>query len=244
MPEPVALRSRLALALDVDDQVAALRLAHELRPWFGVAKVGLELYSAAGPDTVAALAEEGFGVFLDLKLHDIPNTVGRAARVLGALGVSYLTAHASGGAAMLRAAVDGLAEGAAGAGLEPPGVLAVTILTSDDGAPPHVLGARVATAVEARCAGFVCAASDVAEAKQLAPNLLAVVPGIRPLGIPSHDQARVATPADALGAGADLLVVGRAVTSAADPAEAAARLSSELAGAVSGTVGDRYGTQR
>ncbi len=244
MPEPVALRSRLALALDVDDQVAALRLAHELRPWFGVAKVGLELYSAAGPDTVAALAEEGFGVFLDLKLHDIPNTVGRAARVLGALGVSYLTAHASGGAAMLRAAVDGLAEGAAGAGREAPGVLAVTILTSDDGAPPHVLGARVATAVEARCAGFVCAASDVAEAKQLAPNLLAVVPGIRPLGIPSHDQARVATPADALGAGADLLVVGRAVTSAADPAEAAARLSSELAGAVSGTVGDRYGTQR
>ena len=112
MPEPVELRSRLALALDVDDQVAAMRLAHELRPWFAVAKVGLELYSAAGPDTVAALLDEGFGVFLDLKLHDIPTTVGRAARVLGALGVSYLTAHASGGAVMLRAAVDGLADGA------------------------------------------------------------------------------------------------------------------------------------
>lgn len=231
MPEPTELRSRLALALDVDDQVAAMRLARELHPWFGVAKVGLELFSAAGPDVVAQLVDEGYRVFLDLKLHDIPTTVGKAARVLGALGVSYLTAHAFGGAAMLRAAVDGLADGAAGAGLEAPGVLAVTILTSDGGAPPHILGKRVATAVEARCAGFVCAASDVAEAKHLAPNLLAVVPGIRPVGIPTHDQARAAAPAEALAAGADLLVIGRAVTAAPDRPDAATRLLAELAGA-------------
>ncbi|MHB1929345.1 MAG: orotidine-5'-phosphate decarboxylase, partial [Acidimicrobiales bacterium] len=216
MPEPSPLRPRLALALDVDDAVAAMRLARELRPWFGVAKVGLELFSAAGPDVVAQLLDADLRVFLDLKMADIPTTVGRAARVLGAVGVSYLTVHAFGGAAMLRAAVDGLREGAAAAGLEPAGVLAVTILTSDDGAPPHILAKRVAVAVEAGCAGFVCAASDVAEAKQLAPNLLAVVPGIRPVGVPSHDQSRSATPVEAIGAGADLLVVGRAVTGSPD----------------------------
>src|SRR5256885_11909205 len=100
-------RDRLALALDVDDLVAAGRLLRELKPWFGVAKVGLELFSAAGPDAVLAAADEGYDVFLDLKLHDIPNTVGRAARVLGALGASYLTLHASGGVPMLIAGVEG-----------------------------------------------------------------------------------------------------------------------------------------
>jgi orotidine-5'-phosphate decarboxylase len=233
-PEPAntagGLRPRLALALDVDDAVAAMRLARELRPWFGVAKVGLELFSAAGPDVVAQLQDADYRVFLDLKMADIPTTVGKAARVLGALGVSFLTVHAFGGAAMLRSAVDGLREGAAGAGLEPAGVLAVTILTSDAGAPPHILGRRVAVAVEARCAGFVCAAADVAEAKQLAPNLLAVVPGIRPVGVPSHDQSRWATPAEALDAGADLLVIGRAVTGAPDRPAAAAALVDAIDG--------------
>jgi orotidine-5'-phosphate decarboxylase len=222
------VRRKLAIALDVDDVVVARRLAREVQPWFGVAKVGLELYSAAGPGIVGHLIEMGYQVFLDIKLHDIPTTVGKAARVLGSLGASYLTIHAMGGAAMLRAGVDGLAEGASRAGLPEPVSLAVTILTSDDGAPPHILGKRVQAAVEGGCRGLVCAASDIKEAKQLAPRLLAVVPGIRPAGMATHDQARAATPQSALEAGADLLVIGRAVTAAADHADAAAKLAASL----------------
>jgi len=221
-------RERLALALDCDDLVEAVRLARELKPWFGVAKVGLELFCAAGPDTVPAIADEGFEVFLDLKLHDIPSTVGQAARVAGELGANYLTLHAHGGAVMLRAGVDGLNDGASKGGHPEPTALAVTILTSDADAPPHILGKRVATAVEAGCAGIVCAAADVAEAKQLAPRLVAVVPGIRPAGADAHEQARAATPAEALANGADIMVVGRAVTAAPDRAAAAAALVESL----------------
>src|ERR1700730_19368157 len=128
---PPHLRDRLALVLDVDDLVAATRLARELKPWFGVAKVGLELFSASGTDAVVDMLEQDYKVFLDLKLHDIPTTVERASRVLGAIGVSYLTMHAFGGVPMLKAGVAGLAEGAAGAGLDAPVALAVTILTRD-----------------------------------------------------------------------------------------------------------------
>src|SRR5713226_7499817 len=151
--DPVAqqLRNRLALALDVDDAVEAQRLARQLRPWFGVAKVGLELFSASGPRTVQTLIDDGYKVFLDLKMADIPTTVNKAARVLGALGVSYLTMHAFAGPGVLRAGVEGLTEGAEKAGLPAPSALAVTILTSDPDAPPHILGKRVAAAVEARC---------------------------------------------------------------------------------------------
>ena len=211
--EPVAfpemtedVRARLALAVDVDDRVAAVRLVRELKPYFGVAKIGLELFCAGGPDAVAAIADEGLDVFLDLKLHDIPTTVNRAAAVAGALGARYLTLHAQGGAVMLRAGVDGMRDGAARAELPEPVPLAVTILTSDDGAPKHVLPMRIAAAVEAGCGGVVCAATDVAEAKLLAPRLTAVVPGIRPAGSDVDDQRRVATPAAAFAAGADLLV--------------------------------------
>jgi orotidine-5'-phosphate decarboxylase len=227
-PVPADLRDRLALALDVDDVVVARRLARELRPWFGVVKVGLELFSAAGPIVVQEMINDGYRVFLDLKLADIPNTVNKSARVLGALGVSYLTMHAFPGAAMLRAGVDGLAEGAARAGLPAPAALAVTVLTSDADAPAHILGNRVAVAAAAHCAGVVCAAGDVREAKTLAPNLLAVVPGIRPVGVPVDDHGRSATPADAMAAGADLLVVGRAVTAASDRVAAAAAIVAEL----------------
>ncbi len=221
-------RDRLALALDVDDMVAALRLARRLRPWFGVVKVGLELFTAAGPDAVAAMVNAEFSVFLDLKAHDIPTTVRKAARVVGALGASYLTLHAHGGTAMLRAGVDGLREGAESAGVPVPLAVAVTVLTSDADAPPHILGRRVATAVEGGCGGIVCAADDVREAKELAPRMVTVVPGIRlPQGDP-HDQARSATPQQAVAAGADLLVVGRAVTGARDPEAAAAALSDAL----------------
>lgn len=228
--EPAAptVRDRLVLALDVDDAVEAQRLAKQLNPWFGTAKVGLELFSAAGPRVVQALIDEDYKVFLDLKIADIPTTVSKAARVLGALGVSYLTLHAFAGPVVLRAAVEGLNDGADRAGLPAPSALAVTILTSDPDAPPHILGKRVAAAVEARCAGVVCAASDVREAKQLAPRLLAVVPGVRPAGSPIHDQARSATPQEAMAAGADLLVVGRAVTAAEDRQAAAAALTESL----------------
>jgi orotidine-5'-phosphate decarboxylase len=225
----VALRSRLALALDVDDAVEAQRLARELRGWFGVAKVGLELFSAVGPEIVQLLIDDGYRVFLDLKMADIPTTVRKAARVLGALGVSYLTMHAFAGPAVLRAGVEGLTEGAERAGLPVPSALAVTILTSDADAPPHILAKRVAAAVEARCAGFVCAASDVKEAKEIAPRMLAVVPGLRAPGGAVHDQVRSATPAEALAAGADLLVIGRAVTAAPDRGAAAADLIASLA---------------
>lgn len=222
------VRGTLALALDVDDLVAATRLGRELRPWFGVAKIGLELYSAAGPDAVGALRELGYDVFLDLKLHDIPNTVGKAARVLGALGVDYLTLHAFGGVDMLRAGVEGLAEGASNAGLEPPVALGVTVLTSDAGAPDHIVPQRVRIAAEAGCGGLVCAAKDLQDARTLAPRLIRVVPGIRPAGADSHDQANVATPGEAMAQGADVLVIGRAVTAAADPAHAANEIVAEL----------------
>ena len=224
-----AMRDRLAIALDVDDLVEARRMARELSPWIGVAKVGLELFCAVGPDAVATLLDDGMKVFLDVKLHDIPTTVEKAARVIGSLGVSYLTLHAMGGVVMLRAGVAGLVEGAARADLPPPTALAVTILTSDAGAPPHILGKRVRAAVEAGCRGIVCATADVRTAKLLAPRLTVVVPGLRPAGVASHDQVRAATPKAALDAGADLLVIGRAVSAAPDRAKAAAELVESLA---------------
>lgn len=222
------IRNRLAIALDVDDLVEASRIAREVRPWFGVAKVGLVLYAAAGTDAVMELIESGYRVMLDLKLHDIPSHVRRAAQVMGGLGASYLTLHASGGVSMLRSGVEGLAEGAAMAGLEPPSALAVTVLTSDAGAPSHVLGNRVRAAVEGGCRGIVCAAADVREAKQLAPRIITVVPGIRLPGTNTDDQARASAPQTALEAGADLLVVGRAVTAAPDRAAAAAEVVGSL----------------
>jgi orotidine-5'-phosphate decarboxylase len=226
-----AVRDHLALVLDADDLVAAMRLARDLQPWFGVAKVGLELFSASGPDSIGPLLDLGYEVFVDLKLHDIPTTVGKAARVLGAFGISYVTMHAHGGVDMLRAGVEGLAEGAGNAGLPTPTALAVTVLTSDSEAPPHIVPKRVKVALEGGCGGIVCAAADLNEIRQYAPALVKVVPGIRPAGSPRHDQARAATPAEALEGGADLLVVGRAVTQADDPAAAAAALTAELTAA-------------
>ncbi|MGD9798881.1 MAG: orotidine-5'-phosphate decarboxylase [Acidimicrobiia bacterium] len=225
---PAETRPFLALALDLDDLVPALRLARDLQPYFGVAKVGLELFSAAGPEAVSALVDLGYDVFLDLKLHDIPTTVQRAARVVGAYGARYLTIHAMGGPVMLRAGVEGFREGAAAAGLDDPVALAVTVLTSDDGAPPHVLPKRVGTAIEAGAGGLICAGPDLVDVRQLAPRLTLVVPGTRPPGSPTHDQARVTTPAAALDAGADLLVIGRVVTHAADPVAAAGELVAAL----------------
>jgi orotidine-5'-phosphate decarboxylase len=225
---PADIRERLAIALDVDDLVLALRFARQLRPYFGVAKIGLELYTAAGPEAVGALSSLGYLTFLDLKMHDIPTTVGRAGRVLGALGVNMVTMHAHGGAAMLQAGVEGLREGASRAGADEPWSLAITVLTSDADAPPHIMPKRVMLAAEAGCTGIVCAAADLKDAHAYAPRLKRIVPGIRMAGTDTHDQARAATPAAALSNGADLLVIGRAVTQAEDPVAAAEALVGEL----------------
>ncbi len=225
---PAEIRSKLALVVDVDDLVAAVRLGKAMSPYFGVAKIGLELYSAAGPDAIGTMIGLGYDVFLDLKLHDIPTTVNKSARVLGALGVSYLTMHAQGGVDMLKAGVDGLSDGATNAGLEVPNSLAITVLTSDGGAPEHIVPNRVGAAMEAGCTGVVCSVGDLKEVHHYGPRLVRVTPGIRLEGGPVHDHARPASPREALDAGSDLLVVGRAVTAAPDPLEAAERMVAEL----------------
>ena len=224
------IRSKLALAVDVDDLVAAIRLGRQLKDHFGVAKIGLELYSAAGPEAIGAMADLGYKVFLDLKLHDIPTTVGKSAHVLGALGVEYLTMHAHGGVDMLRAGVDGLAEGARNAGLDEPTALAITVLTSDADAPEHIMPKRVMVAAEAGCGGIVCAAADLEQAHHYAPRMTRVVAGIRMSGDKVDDQARAASPDEAINGGADLLVIGRAVTRADDPVAAAVRVHELIAG--------------
>lgn len=228
---PDAIRSRLALALDVDDIVEARRLARTLSPWFAVAKVGLELFSAAGPEAVESMIDDGFAVFADLKLLDIPTTVRKAARVMGSLGASYLTVHTRAGVEHLAAGVEGFTAGAAAAGLATPTCLGITVLTSER-ADGSALADRLDIAVEANCPGVVCAASDLEEVIRRAPQLLTVVPGIRPDGVGADDQARPATPAAAVASGAGLLVIGRAVTAAADPRRAAAAIVAEVAAAL------------
>ena len=223
-----AVRPKLAIALDVDDLVLARRLAASVSDYFGVVKIGLELFSAAGPEAIGVMHDLGMDVFLDVKLHDIPNTVGKAGRVLGALGAKYLTMHARGGEDMLKAGVEGLNAGADAAGLDAPIGLAVTVLTSDSGAPAHIVPRRLRMAMESGCGGIVCAAEDLSDARTIAPRLVRVVPGIRPAGVPTDDQARSATPQEAFDGGADLLVIGRAVTNADDPEEAAAKLALSL----------------
>lgn len=221
-------RDRLALALDVGGLPEAMALAERLEPWFATAKVGLELYAEAGPAVFDHLHGAGFAVFADLKLHDIPNTVGRAARVLGRRGVEFLTLHAAGGVEMLRAAVDGSREGARDVGSSPPIVLGVTVLTSD--ADTSALAERLEWASESGCGGVVCAATDIGAARSL--GLRTMVPGVRLAGGDAHDQARVTTPADAITRGADWLVVGRAVTDAADPEAAAAEVCASVGAAL------------
>ncbi|HEV8064207.1 MAG TPA: orotidine-5'-phosphate decarboxylase [Acidimicrobiales bacterium] len=216
-------RERLALALDTDDLPGAVAIARRLQPWFGVAKVGLQLYTAAGPNACRALADEGLAVFLDLKLHDIPTTVGAAAAAANVAGATYLTTHVAGGEAGLRAVVSAFGEGA-GSG----GVFGVTVLTSQTDAPPELVGARAALAAAAGCVGFVCAATDLQTAVSSAPKLLAVVPGIRLAGSDVNDQRRVGTPFEAIAGGAGLLVLGRTVTHAADPEAAAEAVTDEV----------------
>ena len=221
-------KNRLALALDVDDLVAGVRLARELQPYFGVLKIGLELYSAAGPEVIGTFQQMGYKIFLDLKLHDIPNTVHRAARVLGSLGVNYLTLHTAGGSEMVSAGVEGLLEGARNAGIGDPVALGVTILTSDSTSNEALMQDRILIAKDSGCRGLVCSAHDLHLVNKTAQDLITVVPGIRPSGVDSHDQKKVATPAQAINDGASVLVVGRAVTQAEDPIQASRGIHKEL----------------
>ena len=214
-----AARDHLALALDVATVEEAQALARRLRPWFGIAKVGYELYAVAGPGVFDDLRDLGFRVFADLKLHDIPTTVRRGATALGRRGVEFLNFHAAGGLEMLRAGADGLREGAREAGRPDPRALAVTVLTSD--ADAGAFDSRLDVAIAAGCDGVVCSAHEVETVKARASSFGAMVPGIRMPDAARDDQARVATPGQAIALGADWLVIGRTVTAADDPEAAA-----------------------
>jgi orotidine-5'-phosphate decarboxylase len=234
-------RERIAWAADVPlDE--ALRLWPLLSPWVGVVKVGLSLFVEHGPAAVRPFREQQAAVFLDLKLHDIPNTVENAAAAAAALDVTYLTVHASGGEEMLRAAVRGATKGAEWAGRRPPFILAVTVLTSLGDADVEALGfgasaaamaSRLAqVAVAAGVDGLVCSAREAAMLRHAYQGLLLCTPGIRPAGSGAGDQARVETPSAAIRAGASLIVVGRPLHGAPDPAAAARALHDEVAAAL------------
>jgi len=222
------VRDRLVLPLDVGDLDTALAMAAQVAPWFGVAKVGYELYAEAGPTAFGQLHDLGLRVFCDLKLHDIPTTVERGAAALARHGVDFLNAHAAGGVEMLQAFNAGVRQGAADVGVARPVTLAVTVLTSD--ADTSAFAARLAVAQAGGCDGVVCSGLELDRVQ--AVGLRSMVPGVRPAGAALDDQARVMAPGDAIAAGADWLVIGRPVTRAADPAAAAAAIADEVATAV------------
>jgi orotidine-5'-phosphate decarboxylase len=229
-------KGRLAVALDFPSAAEALNLVERLEgscQWF---KVGMELYYAAGNGFVETLRARGFNVFLDLKLHDIPNTVAGAVRSVTGVGASLLTIHAGGGAAMMAAA----AEAAAVPGA--PRLLAVTVLTSMDagqlagvgvaGSPAEQVLRLAKLAHGAGINGMVCSPEEVADLREeLGPEAMLAIPGIRPAGSDVGDQRRVATAGEAIARGASMLVVGRPITRAIDPAAAARAILDEIAGA-------------
>jgi len=233
-----AARQRLIVALDVPSAAASAELVNKLEgtcQWF---KVGMELFTAAGPTIIEPLVEAGHSVFLDLKFHDIPNTVAGAVRSAATLGVRMVNVHAAGGPAMLaaaKAALDGVTN--------PPELLAVTVLTSMDSAalkaggvdrpPAQQVELLAKMCIAAGIRGFVCSSEEVAALRALTgPEGLLVIPGIRPAGADTNDQKRLATPGQALAAGASYLVVGRPITQAANPAAAALAVLSEMAEAL------------
>jgi orotidine-5'-phosphate decarboxylase len=240
---PVLPANPLVVALDVPDLRLAEEFATVLSGRVGFLKVGLELFGAAGPAAVEAIGAHA-PVFLDLKLHDIPTTVARAAHRLGAMGVSMTTVHAVGGREMVEAAAEGLAAGAAEVRAPTPILLAVTVLTSmsdrdladvnQPSATEQVPAlARLATAAGAT--GLVCAPRDLARVRDaVGDEPVLATPGIRPAGADIADHVRAATPEAALASGADLLVVGRPVTDAPDPARAADDLIAGLGAAAGG----------
>jgi len=235
-------RERLAVALDVP-LIDGERLQRQVAAHAGVVKVGLSLFVEHGPRAVEVFRRQNADVFLDLKLHDIPNTVELAASRAATLGVKYLTIHAAGGRRMIEAAVRGAQSGAKFAKVAPPVVLAVTVLTSMDAGElrgigvPDPAGAQVERlaklAKESGAGGLVCSVQEVAALRSLlGPELVLCTPGIRPAGAAAGDQARVDTPAAAIKAGADLLVVGRPIYEAADPMASAKAIHDEVAAAL------------
>lgn len=232
---------RVFVALDTPDAARACDLARKLTGRVGGFKIGLEAFVANGPSLVGTMRDLGHVIFLDLKLHDIPNTVAGASAAASRLGISFLTVHALGGPAMIARAVSACREHAP-AGSAPPVVLAVTILTSHDDASLARLGIAgpcadavprlAAVARDAGAGGLVCSPLEVAAARRVHPEGVLVVPGIRPAAgeeRPPDDQARVATPGDAVRAGADRIVVGRPITEAADPVAAAEAIAGDIA---------------
>jgi orotidine-5'-phosphate decarboxylase len=226
------MKERIIVALDTDSPEAALESVSALSSEVGLFKVGMELFPRGGPALVDRILARGADVFLDLKFHDIPNTVAGAVRSAAALGVRFATVHASGGKAMLAAA----AEAAAGTGTT---ILAVTVLTSLDDADLASIGFALPAAeaverlaglaVEAGIGGIVCSAREVAAVRALAgKEVLLVTPGVRLPEDSAGDQKRVVTPFDAVRAGADYIVVGRPVTKAADPVAAARWFSADM----------------
>ena len=230
-PAPASARERLIVALDVSSAAQARDLVQRLGDTAGLFKVGLQLFTAEGPAIVRELVSSGRKVFLDLKFHDIPNTVGQAVRQAVELGVSMLTVHGSGGSAMLRAAM----EAAAGR----VSLLAVTVLTSMNeenlqevgvaGRPLDQVLRIAALAKAAGISGVVASPQEAAQIrKSLGEGFAIVTPGIRPAGAAANDQQRVATPAGAIRAGASHLVIGRPITHAASPADAARAIVVEI----------------
>jgi orotidine-5'-phosphate decarboxylase len=237
---PPSPADRIIVALDGMEAGQALAFAASI-PDLRWVKVGLELFTNAGPAVVRALREQGKAVFLDLKFHDIPATMAGACRAAARLGAALMTVHACAGGEALRAAREAAEEGAAAAGLPPPTLLAVTVLTSWEAErfgrelaisePVETYVARLAAlAAAAGVGGVVCSPREVAALRAAHPEPFALVtPGIRPAGSPRGDQARVMTPAAAIAAGASQLVIGRPISAAADPAAAFARCCAELA---------------
>jgi len=235
---------KLILAADLPLDLAQ-RLYAQVAAHFGGIKIGLSLFVEHGPKAVEVFQKQGARIFLDLKLHDIPNTVGLAAQRVAAMGVDYLTVHALGGRAMLHAAMEGAAKGAALGGHREPQLLAVTVLTSMDKAALGALGIQediplqverlALLSREAGVKGLVCSAQEVPALRQrLGSQVLLCTPGIRPQGGEKADQSRVQTAKQAILSGADLLVVGRPVYEAEEPAHAASLLEAEVAAVLGG----------
>jgi orotidine-5'-phosphate decarboxylase len=218
----------LILALDVATREEALALARSTGDHVGYMKVGLRLFTSEGPGIVRDLQEAGLGVFLDLKLHDIPNTVADAARAAAALRVDFFTIHTAGGTEMMRAALAASRDEARGLGVVPPQILAVTVLTSLPSTTEEVV-ARARGAWEAGITGVVASPREARAIRDaLGPGAVIVTPGIRPSWAATNDQKRISTPADAVAAGADYIVVGRPIRNADDPEEAARLVVSEM----------------
>ena len=224
----------IIVAIDTTDRQSALDLAKLVAPAVGAFKIGLGLLHGPGAGLIAELDEIGRPVFADAKLHDIPTQVERAAAALGRAGARWVTVHASGGVEMMDAAAVGLAAGSDGRA----GILSVSVLTSLDGPalarigissePEGLVAAMARAAATAGAEGMVCSPREIGVVKAAAPELAIVTPGIRPAGADRGDQRRTATPAEAMAAGASWLVVGRPITTAADPAAAAAAIAEQI----------------